>query len=143
MKRERTDFSLTLEALTGWDVGDPENPDNAPTPMIRDILRSYKKPMCELTDYEIGELVIQHDGYPFVLDLIWPKLEANPLFDGDNYPGMVLALLIKADPEIWVARPEYKAQLPRFYQTALERPLDETLSFRESLNLPVGDTSLN
>jgi hypothetical protein len=93
----QTDFSLSLELLTGIDVGDPEDLENAPTPLVRDILRSWKKPLCQLTDWEIGRLVAQHDGYPYVLDLVWPKLRVDPLFEGAYYPGDVLSLLIQAD----------------------------------------------
>jgi hypothetical protein len=139
----RTDFSLSLEQLTGFDVGDPDDPDNAPTPMIQDILRSWKKPLCQLTDYEIGDLIIQHDGYPYVLDLVWPKLEADPLFEGAHYPGDVLSLLIKADPEIWADRLYYKAKLGALYQRALERPLDENDMFRETLDLPSSYAAIN
>ena len=143
MNRKPTDFRLSLEELTGHDAGDPEDQENAPTPMIRDILRSCKKPLCQLTAYEIGDLVIQHYGYPYVLDLVWPKLRENPLYDGDNYPGMVLALLIKADPGIWADRREYKDELSVFYQMALERPEDESEAFRESLGLPHARSSMN
>jgi CDI immunity proteins len=139
----RTDFSLSLEELTGWDVGDPNDPENAPTPMIQDILRSWKKPLCQLTDWEIGDLIVQHDGYPYVLDLVWPKLEADPLFDGGHYPGDVLSLLIRADPEIWASRPEYQAGLGSLYQRALERPLDENDTFRETLDLPGFGAAVN
>ena len=143
MEQYRTDFLLTLEQLTNFDVGDPEDPENAPTPMIQDILRSWKKPMCQLTDWEIGELVVQHDGFPYVLDLVWPKLESNPLFEGGHYPGDVLSLLIRAEPEIWVDRPKYKVWLGTLYQRALDRPLDENDMFRETLDLPSLDAAVN
>ena len=143
MEQYRTDFLLTLEQLTNFDVGDPEDPENAPTPMIQDILRSWKKPMCQLTDWEIGELVVQHDGFPYVLDLVWSKLESNPLFEGGHYPGDVLSLLIRAEPEIWVDRPKYKVWLGTLYQRALDRPLDENDMFRETLDLPSLDAAVN
>jgi hypothetical protein len=95
MALSRTDFSLTLEELTGLDAGDP---DDAPTNMVEAIIRSWKKPLNQLSDEEIGQLVVQHDGYPYVLDLVWPKLESDPLFDGGYYPGDVLSNLIRADP---------------------------------------------
>lgn len=138
-----TDFSLSLEELTGMEVGDPDDPNNAPTPLVRDIFRSWKKPMCDLTDWEIGDLAVQHDGYPYVLDLVWPKLEADPLFDGGHYPGDVLSLLIRADLEIWTGRPDYQARLGVLYQKALERSLDENDAFRETLDLPSPDAAVN
>ena len=111
--------------------------------MVEAIIRSWKKPLNQLSDREIGRLVVQHDGYPHVLDLVWPKLEQDPLFEGGYYPGDVLSNLIRADPQIWADRPEYKARLDALFQRALGRPLDENDAFRESLKLPGSDAALN
>jgi hypothetical protein len=135
-----TDLSKTLEQLCGIDAGSPEV---APTPMVAAIIRSWKKPLSELTDDEIGRLVVQHDGYPHVLDLVWPKLESDPLFDGGYYPGDVLSNLIRADPGIWLERPQYEAALDTLYVRALASPVEESNSFRESLNLPETGAALN
>ena len=76
------------------------------------------------------------------MDLVFPKLEADPLYDGGYYPGDVLSNLLRADPEIWADRPEYQARLESLYKSALERPLDDNDAFRESLDLPdVGSAS--
>ena len=139
MASKQTDFSLSLEQLTGLDAG---SPDEAPTPMVEAIIRSWKKPLNRLSDEEIGQLVVQHDGYPYVLDLVWPKLESDPLFDGGDYPGDVLSNLIRADAQIWDDRPQYKAQLEALYQRAMQRSEDENDAFRESLDLP-GSESVN
>jgi hypothetical protein len=136
----QTDVSKSLEELTGLDAGDPRC---APTPLVETIIRSWKKPLRDLSDEEIGDLVVQHDGYPHVLDLVWPKLEADPLFDGGHYPGDVLSLLIRADLEIWVERPEYRTSLESLYERALRRPLAENDTFRESLGLPGSEAPVN
>ena len=133
MARTDTDFSFSLEELTGLKEGDPED---APTPMVASIRRSWKKPLNELSDDEVGELVVQHYGYPYLLDLVWPKLETDPLFDGGYYPGDVLSNLIRAEPEIWAHRPNYQDELDALYRRALERADDENDAFRESLQLP-------
>ena len=140
MDNERADLSLSLEQLTGRDAGDP---DDAPTHMVQTIIRSWKKPLDRLSNEEIGRLVVQHDGYPYVLDLVWPKLENDPLFEGGYYPGDVLSNLVRAGPEIWADRPEYKARLEGLYRRALERPFDENEAFRESLDLPGPEASPN
>jgi hypothetical protein len=137
MANPSTDFSLSLEELTGLDAGDP---DQAPTYMVEAIIRAWKKPLKDLSDEEIGRLVVQHDGYPYVLDLVWPKLENDPLFDGGYYPGDVLSNLIRADPKIWEDRPEYRSRLESLYREALERPVDDSSAFRETLHLPESDS---
>jgi hypothetical protein len=112
------------------------DPRDSPTSMVEAILRSWKKPLIELTNEEIGGLINQHDGYPYILDLVWPKIESNPLFDGGYYPGDVLSNLIRADPKIWNDRPAYKDQLDQFYTQALGRSPDENYAFRDSLDDP-------
>jgi hypothetical protein len=133
MAQHDIDFSLSLEELTGLKEGAPED---APTPMVAAIRRSWKKPLKELDDSELGQLVVQHYGYPYLLDIVWPKLEADPLFYGGYYPGDVLSNLIRADQSIWVDRPEYRDQLETLYRRALARPDDENDGFRETLHLP-------
>ncbi|HEV7311796.1 contact-dependent growth inhibition system immunity protein [Sphingopyxis sp.] len=127
------DPSKTLEDLTGLHVGDPEA---AETPLAAWVIRSWKKPLCELSDDEIGRLVTQRDGFPYILDLVWPKLENDPLFDGGYYPGDVLSSLIRCDLQVWATRPNYRAQLALLYQRALGRNAEENDAFRASLDLP-------
>lgn len=127
------DLSQTLEQLCSVSVGDP---DLAPTHMIAEVWKSWKTPLRDLTNEEIGRLVVQHDGYPHILDLVWPKLESDPLFDGGYYPGDVLSNLIRADPSIWANRPSYRAELEAMYRKALARPYEENDAFLDSLGLP-------
>ncbi|VWX48337.1 hypothetical protein NOVOSPHI9U_150017 [Novosphingobium sp. 9U] len=103
--------------------------------MVAAIWKSWKKPLDELSDDEIGQLVVQNTGYPYLLDVLWPKLNADPLFDGGYYPGDVLSNLIRAEAAIWVDRLDYKAELASFYFRALDCPDDENDAFRESLGL--------
>ena len=140
MTAAATDLTRSLEQLFGGDAGDP---DQAPTFMVEAIIRSWKKPLATLTDEEIGRLVVQRDGYPYVLDLVWPKLEADPLFEGGYYPGDVLSNLIRAKPRIWDDRPQYQARLQHLYEQALSRPSNENDAFRDSLDLPDTGAALN
>jgi len=133
MSRIPTEFSLSLEQLTGVVEGDPRD---APTPMVAAIYRSWRKPLDQLTDEEIRRLVVQLYGFPYLLDLVMPKLEADPLYEGSYYPGDVLSPLLRAGPDIWLLRPEYQDRLRSLYERALSRPSDENDAFRESLGLP-------
>jgi len=133
MRVKQTDFGRSLEQLNGWE---PSDPTLAETPLVADVMRAGKKPLNQLSDYEIGMLVVQQYGYPYLLDLVWPKVEADPLFDGGYYPGDVLSNLIRGDASIWAGRQHYKDSLQALYQRALARPLDECGAFRDSLQLP-------
>ncbi len=132
MGSERTDLSSTLEQLTGQRVPRPED---APTNMLGTIFDSHKKPLDQLSAWEIRLLVSQQDGFPYVLDLVWPKLEEDPLFDGGMYPGDVLSSLLKADEHVWEDRPDYGTRLWALRDEALKRPYKENSAFRESLGL--------
>jgi hypothetical protein len=133
MPSELFDPSKTLEELTGLNAGDPRD---AETPLVEWVMRSWKKPLCDLSDDEIGRLIVQKDGFPYILDLVWPKLENDPLFDGGYYPGDVLSNLIRCDPQVWNDRPDYLARLNLLYQRALRRDSYENDAFRLSLDLP-------
>jgi hypothetical protein len=140
MTRKPIDLDKSLEELTGSTEGDP---DDAPTPLVERIRRSWKKPLSSLTDEEIGRLIVQRYGLPYLLDLVWIKLRHDPLFDGGYYPGDVLSNLIRWNKENWKDRPEYEAQLKGFYEEAILRPMEEKDSFLESLGLPVADSPSN
>lgn len=125
-----TNLSLTLEQLTGTDAG---SVDEAPTNMVRDLIGAWKTPLDQLTGREIRLLISQQDGYPYVLDLVWPMLEDDPLLEAEFYPGDILSSLMRADDTAWRDRPNYKRRLKALYERALRRPDDETEALRESL----------
>ncbi|AOG03953.1 hypothetical protein BSY19_3390 [Bosea sp. RAC05] len=125
-----TNLSLTLEQLTGTDVG---SVDEASTNMVGDLIGAWKTPLDQLTGREIRLLISQQDGYPYVLDLVWPMLEDDPLLEAEFYPGDILSSLMRADDTAWRDRPNYKRRLKALYERALRRPDDETEALRESL----------
>ena len=126
----RTDASKTLEQLTGVDWGEP---DSAPTHMVKTIIRAGKKPLDTLNGEEIWLLVSQQEGLPFILDLVWPLIERDPLSYFDKYEGDVLSSLLKAPEAIWAKRPEYRAELESLKQRALTAPNSMNDMFRETL----------
>lgn len=130
--RDGTDFSKSLDELQG---SNPSDPSDAPTPMVADIIRSRRKPLGELTLDEIGRFVVQRDGFPFILDLVWPLLEGDPLIDGGYYPGDILSNLIRADEGIWRDRPAYREGLKLLYRRAVAMPDEDKHAFLESLGL--------
>ncbi|MEL7189377.1 MAG: contact-dependent growth inhibition system immunity protein [Pseudomonadota bacterium] len=135
-----TDLNLTLEQLTGMNVGDPDDPDNAPTSLVADIYRSWKKPLNQLDEDEIGRLIVQKDGFPYILDLVWPKLRADPLFCGGYYEGDVLANLIKADDDCWTGRENFRDELEGLFDQAMKRPHYVKDMFMEVLGVDEGSS---
>jgi hypothetical protein len=133
MTNKPVDFQKSLQELTGLVE---ENPEEAPTPLVERIWHSWQKPLSNLSDEEIGRLIIQQCGMPYILDLVWPKLQRDPLFNGGYYPGDVLSALIRSEKSIWNDRPEYKAEATSLYERALQRTDEENFSFLESLGIP-------
>jgi CDI immunity proteins len=138
--REEVDFDQSLEELTGLVEGDLED---SPTPLVKWIRRSWKTPISSLSDEEVGRLIVQKYGLPYILDFVWPKLQHDPLFEGGYYPGDILSNLIRWEKDEWRDRPEYKEELPKLYALAMERPLEEKESFLDSLGLPMNESSSN
>lgn len=133
MKRsERADLSKSLDELEETDSG---NPDEALTPMVGECIRARKKPLASLSPDEIGLLVGQQDGAPFILDLVIPLLEVMPLLETRHYPGDVLSSLIRADQSLWEHRPEYREVLAQLYDRVRMLPADETEAFFDSLGI--------
>lgn len=124
----QTDASKTLEQLTGHNWGDPAS---TPTGMVETIIRACKKPLNALDDEEIGLLIAQETGLPFILDLVWPMLEQDPLHCFRHYEGDVLAKLLGAPEAIWAGRPEYQAGLESLKQRALAAPNYVNAMFRD------------
>jgi hypothetical protein len=58
------------------------------------------------------------------------------LLDADNYPGDLLAALIRLDAEVWTDWADLHAELAELFRLAMARSPDETESLRESLQLP-------
>jgi hypothetical protein len=125
-----TDATKTIEQFTGSDWGDPEE---APTGMIKTIIRAAKKPLATLSDEDIWFLISQGLGQPFILDLVLPILERDPLHCFLHYEGDVLARLLCAGEDVWTARPEYRAALDDLKQRALAGPDYTNDMFRKVL----------
>lgn len=136
---QETDLSKSLNELLGY--GDCEH-SVAQTKLILDVEAAFAKPLNQLADWEIGKIVVQKIGMPYILDLVMPKLAANPLFDGGYYPGDVLSNLVRAEPKIFDDRPSYRIDLADLYRRALERPWDERDAFCSSLGM-IEDSGLN
>lgn len=128
--KARADLSRSLDELDDVRSVDPID---APTSLVSDVIRSRRKPLRELEAFEIGQLVVQMEGVPWILDLVFPLLRRDPLFDGGYYPGDVLSNLIRADEDTWRDRPDYRQELAGLYRTALDRPFEENDIFIESL----------
>jgi CDI immunity proteins len=109
-------FAQSIEDLEGDCWGDP--PADA-TGMVQRCHVLRRKSLKDLAPEEIGLAVRQRVGLPFILDLALAKLRNNPLFEGEFYPGDVMAALVKLPNSEWAARPHLKAELDQLQKQAL------------------------
>ena len=102
--------------------------------MVATILRAWKKPLSSLNAAELWLLASQGDGFPFVLDIVWPILQHDPLYCFDKYEGDLLSSLLNEPEDTWHQRPEYRAELDSLKARALSAPEYINDMFRESLD---------
>jgi hypothetical protein len=127
------DGSKSLQEIDGEDWGDPET---AETPMIGRVLGLRRKPLRELTHGEVRLAVGQKVGFPIVLEVAIRRLRADPLIEGDYYPGDVLAALVRLDEDDWEGRDDLRSDLAELFRQAMEQSSEDADAFRESLQLP-------
>ena len=130
-KRVHEILGRSIDELRGSVIDGVE--EEAPTDMVRRIISARRKPLNQLADDEIGLLISQGEGFPFILDLVMPKLEEDPLFYGGYYEGDVLKNLLTAEDAVWHARPHYKDQLPELQRRALAAGGEDAEFFAEAL----------
>ena len=122
------------------DWGDPET---AETPMIGRVLALRRKPLEDLTNEEVRLAVSQKVALPLVLELAIERLRADPLLEGDHYPGDLLAALVRLDEEDWGGRADLRSDLAELFRQAMEQSGDDADAFRESLELPASGRQAN
>lgn len=146
-RRRRTpvdpDLDSTLERLEGKKWGDPENPNDAPTPLIQKCLRLRRVPLRELTTENLRMLIGQQIGLEHLVPLALDRLAADPLAEGDFYPGDLLKSVVRVEPAYWQTHPEQRRALEQVCNTAIGRldqyaPMDAELLRRITafLDLP-------
>lgn len=138
MSAAATDWSKSLQELDGADWGDPKT---AETPVIGKVLALRRKPLASLTDGKIRLAIGQRVGLPFILQLAIIRLRADPLIEGDCYPGDVLAALIRLDEEDWNGRNDLRTALAELFGQAILQTNEAADAFRDSLELPTSSHS--
>ena len=104
--------------------------------MIGRVLALRRKPLASLTNGEVRLAVGQKVGFPFTLELAIDRLRADPLVEGDYYPGDLLTALVRLEETEWEGRNDLTSELTVLFRQALKRPNEETEALRDSLQLP-------
>jgi hypothetical protein len=89
--------NATLEELERDNWGEPSYPSHLETECHR--LRRVQ--LRSLTPENLRVLIGQNIGLQFLVPLALQHLRANPLAQGDFYPGDLLCAVLRAKPEFW------------------------------------------
>ncbi len=65
--------------------------------------QARKKPLCQLTDEELRCMIGQKIGLAYLLPLAVERLQDDPLLEASMFPGDLLTVLLRLDPEEWAA----------------------------------------
>jgi hypothetical protein len=133
MRSNETDGSKSLQELERADWG---KVTTAETPMIGRVLALRRKPLRNLSDAEVRLAVSQKVGFPYTLELAINRLSSNPLVAGENYPGDILAALLRVEEAEWVGRDALRARLTELFKRAMSLTGEGAEDFREAAGLP-------
>lgn len=101
---------LSLQEIEADDWGDP--PTDATT-LVATVLRLRRVPVGALDAEGVRLLVAQQVGLDALVPRALTWLEADPLLEGDYYPGDVLVAVLRAPADYWVRVPAQRARLER------------------------------
>jgi len=98
----------SIEEIEGafWDDrGDDE------WPLVRRVLAARKKPLRDLTTENLRLLIGQNVALEIVVPRAIAVLEANPLAEGDFYPGDLLESVLSIPRKTWITMPHERTLL--------------------------------
>jgi hypothetical protein len=98
----------SLEQIDGNAWGDP--PADA-TRLVATAHRLRRVPIGRLDVEGLRLLIGQHEGLDALVPLAIERLEADPLAEGDYYPGDLLAAVLALPASYWHAHPEQRNRL--------------------------------
>jgi hypothetical protein len=110
MVEKQVDDTLSLEQIEDDFWGDP--PADA-TRLIRTVHSLRHKPIGLLDAEDLRTLVAQKEGLDVLVPRTLTRLEAEPLLEGDFYPGDVLVAVLGVPGGYWSANPAQLGRLER------------------------------
>ena len=127
-----TDLSSSLHDLEGTRP--------VPLPFDSRLVRTCEalrsKPLQDLTIEDLRILIGQGIGLRWLLPLALDRLAADPLAEGDYYPGDLLKSVLGVEPEAWRAAPDLRTRLGPILAGARKRLAEDpvpTESLRKAI----------
>ena len=121
---------LSLEDIDGRAWGDP--PADA-TRLVTEVHRLRRVPIGRLDVEGLRLLIGQHESLDVLVPLALEKLAADPLAEGDFYPGDLLAAVLTVPGTYWHAHPPERDRLAPVVDTVA----DPTGDLRDEAGLDI------
>ena len=107
----------SLEEIDGSRWGDP--PADA-TPLAATVHRLRRVPIDRLDVEGLRMLIGQKEGLDALVPLALDRLEADPLAEGDYYPGDLLAAVLAIPSAHWLAHARQRDRLSAVLDTVTD-----------------------
>ena len=107
---------LSLQEIENDDWGDPD-PDD--TPLVQNCMLLRRKPLGELDDEDVLELIAQRISWPVLVPMALGMLAIDPWLDCDLYLGALLAGVAGVRDEYWRAHPDQEEVFQRILEQVL------------------------
>jgi len=87
------------------------NPPPGATSLVETVHQLRRKPLRDLEPEDLRVLIAQQVGLDPLVPRVLTQLEADPLLEGDYYPGDVLVAVLKVPATYWSAHPDQRTRL--------------------------------
>jgi hypothetical protein len=101
------DRRRTLQELEQQDWGEPTYHSS----LVRTCHRLRRKPLNEFSVEDLRIMIGQQISLQYLIPLALEHLEADPLAEGDYYPGDLLEMVLKADAAFWEENPSHRQRV--------------------------------
>lgn len=109
----------TLEQLEGKRWGDEPSRSSY---LVTACHKLRKVPIEQLNTEDLRILLGQSIGVNYLLPVALDVLSADPLAEGDYYPGDLLSSVLRLDNHLWTQNPDWKIQLKSIVLSITDAP---------------------
>lgn len=112
------DLSKSLQDLDGRDWGEPDYTSH----LVTMCYRLRKKRLRDFTTEDLRIMIGQKMSLEYLMPLAVERLQADPLAEGDYYPGDLLKAVVTVARNYWEANPEAKKAIDNIVARAQPLP---------------------
>ena len=95
---------------------------NYPSHLVTTCHRLRKVPIGQLSVEDLRILLGQSIGVQYLVPLVLEIMVANPLAEGDLYPGDLLSSALRLNPTIWRQHPDWAGRLESIVKSITDIP---------------------